>query len=105
MMIILDSSTSALVFIPLTGYYGFVCLYAEFLFNTVEKWARHLSKDCSCIPIIQSYVELIDVIKSLDDYLSFSAFIIVLSGMAGLFYANFEILFFSIGSSSHTLAL
>ncbi|GFR06287.1 uncharacterized protein TNCT_60321 [Trichonephila clavata] len=105
MMIILDSITSALVFIPLTGYYGFVCLYAKFLFNSVEKRVRDLNKHCSWIPIIHSYIELIALIKSLDDYLSFSAFIIVLSGMVGLFYVNFGITYFSLGSSPYNLPL
>ncbi|GFR15708.1 uncharacterized protein TNCT_515011 [Trichonephila clavata] len=31
--------------------------------------------------------------KSLDDYLSFSAFVIVLSGLLGLFFINFELIY------------
>ncbi|GFQ69356.1 uncharacterized protein TNCT_360141 [Trichonephila clavata] len=87
----------ALVFIPLTGYYGFVCFYVKFLFNRIEEKIGHLSKDCPYVLLIQSYLELISIIKSLDDYLSFSAFVVVLSAMFGLFFINFNIIFLSDG--------
>ncbi|GFT36559.1 uncharacterized protein NPIL_695891 [Nephila pilipes] len=84
-------TASALVCIPLAGYYIFVCFYVKFLLNRVENSITHSSKDFSYMPIVQSYVELINVLKSLDDYLSFSALVIVLSAMSGLFYINFSL--------------
>ncbi|GFS75106.1 uncharacterized protein NPIL_637251 [Nephila pilipes] len=94
---------SALVYIPLTGYYGFVCFYVKFLFNRVESCLRHSSKDYSYMPIVHSYVELINIMKSLDDYLSFSAFAIVLSAMSGLFHLNYHLLILSKDGYLHTL--
>ncbi|GFQ95776.1 uncharacterized protein TNCT_205271 [Trichonephila clavata] len=95
---------TALVFISLTGYYGFVCFYAKFLFNRIEEKIKNLSKDCSCMPIIDTYVELTTLLKSLDDYLSFSAFVIVVSSLAGLFYVNFGINFLYVGDVIHFLS-
>ncbi|GFU72542.1 uncharacterized protein TNCV_22241 [Trichonephila clavipes] len=42
--------------------------------------------------------------KSLEDYLCFSAFLIVVSSMSGLFYVNYTILFVPIGGYQHYLA-
>ncbi|GFV29882.1 uncharacterized protein TNCV_2083471 [Trichonephila clavipes] len=53
------------------------------------------------MPIIHTYVELTTLMKSLDDYLSFSAFVIVLSSLAGLFYVNFGIHFNRVGDVLH----
>ncbi|GFU36606.1 uncharacterized protein NPIL_605091 [Nephila pilipes] len=41
--------------------------------------------------------------KSLDDYLSFSAFVIMLSSMSGLFHLNFHLLILSEDGYLHTL--
>ncbi|GFT24908.1 uncharacterized protein NPIL_473911 [Nephila pilipes] len=55
------------------------------------------------MPIIRSYVELISIMKSLDDYLSFSAFVILLSSMSGLFHLNFHLWTLSEDDYLHTL--
>ncbi|GFR03776.1 uncharacterized protein TNCT_428791 [Trichonephila clavata] len=65
---------------------------------------KHLRKDCSCTSIILTYVELTTVLESLDDYLSFSAFVIVLSSLAVLFYVNFGIHFNCVADVLHFLA-
>ncbi|GFX53091.1 uncharacterized protein TNCV_1655501 [Trichonephila clavipes] len=96
-------TAAALVFVSLAGYYGFICQYVKNLFNRIENGVIHLGKDFSHVPLIQSYVELTGLMKSVDDYLSFSAFIIVLSGLAGLFYVNFGIVIFSIDGYVHPL--
>ncbi|GFY57661.1 uncharacterized protein TNIN_310871 [Trichonephila inaurata madagascariensis] len=101
--IIANPTAAALVFSSLAGYYGFVCLYVKDLFNRIENGIIHLGKDFSHLPLIQSYIELAGLMKSMDDYLSFSAFIIVLSSLAGLFYINFGILIFSIDGCVHPL--
>ncbi|GFS43340.1 uncharacterized protein TNIN_368391 [Trichonephila inaurata madagascariensis] len=88
-----NPTTTSLGLISLTAYYGFVCFYIKFLFNRIEEKIRHLNKDCSYVLLIQSYLELTSIMKSLDDYLSFSAFVIVLSAMFGLFFINFNIIF------------
>ncbi|GFQ80651.1 uncharacterized protein TNCT_728531 [Trichonephila clavata] len=95
---------SALLFISLTGYYGFVCFYAKFLFNRIEEKIKDLRKDCSCMSIIHTYVELTTVLESLDEFFSFSAFIIVLSSLAGLFYVNFGIHLNCVADVLHFLA-
>ncbi|GFS63656.1 uncharacterized protein TNIN_454371 [Trichonephila inaurata madagascariensis] len=91
--VIVIPATVAVIFISLTGYYGFVCFYIKFLFNRIEEKIGHLNKDCSYGVLIQSYLELTSIMKSLDDYLSFSAFVIVLSALLGLFFINFELIF------------
>ncbi|GFY78588.1 hypothetical protein TNIN_182751 [Trichonephila inaurata madagascariensis] len=55
------------------------------------------------MPIIPTYVELTTLLKSLDDNLSFSAFVIVLSSLAGLSYVNFGIHFHCVGDVLHFL--
>ncbi|GFQ94187.1 uncharacterized protein TNCT_141491 [Trichonephila clavata] len=92
-IVIISPIMTALVMIPLTGYYGFVCIYVKLLFNRIEEKIGHLSKSSPYMPLIQSYLELIGIMKSLDDYLCFSAFVIVLSTMFGLFFLNFKIMF------------
>ncbi|GFY73206.1 uncharacterized protein TNIN_68961 [Trichonephila inaurata madagascariensis] len=56
------------------------------------------------MPIIHAYVDLTSLMISLDDYLSFSAFVIVLSSLSGLFYVNFGIHFLCVGDVLHFLA-
>ncbi|GFU94372.1 uncharacterized protein TNCV_1731691 [Trichonephila clavipes] len=96
-------AVSGLVFSSLSGYYGFVCLYVKHLFNRIENGVLNLGKDFSHLPLIQRYIELTGLMKSMDDYLSFSAFIIVLSSLAGLFYIHFGVLIFSIDGYVHPL--
>ncbi|GFQ63942.1 uncharacterized protein TNCT_525351 [Trichonephila clavata] len=93
---IASPTTTALGMISLTAYYGFVCFYIKFLFNGMEEKIRNLNKDSSYdVLLIQSYLELTSIMKSLDDYLCFSAFVIVISAMFGLFFVNFDVIFLS----------
>ncbi|GFR14032.1 uncharacterized protein TNCT_641261 [Trichonephila clavata] len=96
-------TAATLVFISLAGYYGFICQYLKYLFNRIENGVVHLGKEFSPVSLIQSYVELTSLMKSMDDYLSFPALIIVFSSLAGLFYINFGILIFSIDGYVHPL--
>ncbi|GFS75104.1 uncharacterized protein NPIL_637241 [Nephila pilipes] len=96
--------TQSLVLISLSGYYGFVCFYLRFLLRKLEQYARNASGD-RYQHIIHTYLKIIHTVKFLEDYLCFSAFATVVSSMSGLFYANYSLLFASIGDLQHFLAL
>ncbi|GFQ71566.1 uncharacterized protein TNCT_202481 [Trichonephila clavata] len=97
-------TTFCLVLTPLSGYYGFICFYLQFVMNKLERKARNVNKDYEYQPIIQVYLKLTEIIKSLENYLCFSAFLIVVSSMSGLFYINYTMMFVPIGGYQHYLA-
>ncbi|GFY42646.1 hypothetical protein TNIN_258391 [Trichonephila inaurata madagascariensis] len=97
-------TTVSLVLTPLSGYYGFICFYLQFIMNKLERKARNVNKDYGYQYVIQVYLRLTEIMKSLEDYLCFPAFFIVVSSMSGLFYVNYTMLFVPIGGYQHYLA-
>ncbi|GFQ88519.1 uncharacterized protein TNCT_554341 [Trichonephila clavata] len=85
--------TSSLVLTSLSGYYGFACVQIQYLFNKLETRIENLKNIHNCGQVIYIYQELIRIMKSLDESLSYPAFVIVLSGLLGLFYTNCDLLF------------
>ncbi|GFT48277.1 uncharacterized protein NPIL_308071 [Nephila pilipes] len=99
MLLILDIDviavliTSSLVLTSLSGYYGFVCFQLQLIFSRLETSTENVKKNCNYGQIIYNYLELIRIVKSLDDCLNYPAFVIVLSGLLGLFYTNYDLVF------------
>ncbi|GFS75088.1 uncharacterized protein NPIL_637161 [Nephila pilipes] len=96
--------TQAFVLISFSGYYAFICFYLRFLLIKLEKYARNASGD-RYQHIIYTYLKITHTAKSLEDFLCFSAFAIVIGSMFGLFYLNYSLLFAPIGGFQHFLTL
>ncbi|GFU74187.1 uncharacterized protein TNCV_2901611 [Trichonephila clavipes] len=103
-VIILNAITQTLVFTALSGYYGFVCFYVRFLLNKLELFTRNVRVD-NYPQVFPTYLKLVDIVKCLEDSLCFSAFVIVVSSMSGLFHVNYSMLFVPIDGYLHYMII
>ncbi|GFY68244.1 uncharacterized protein TNIN_466211 [Trichonephila inaurata madagascariensis] len=79
--------------IPLNGYYCFICICVRLILRSFISAVKILKARSDYLTVLELYDEISLVIISTDDFLSYSAFINVINGMAGLFWSTFTLVF------------
>ncbi|GFQ93318.1 uncharacterized protein TNCT_64711 [Trichonephila clavata] len=103
-VIVLNAITQSLVMTSLSGYYGFACFYVRVLLKKLELFTKTARVD-NHQQVIPTYLKLVGIVKCLEDSLCFSAFVIVVSSISGLFHVNYSMLFVSIDGYLHYLII
>ncbi|KAF8797095.1 hypothetical protein HNY73_001399 [Argiope bruennichi] len=81
------------VLVIFTAFYSFTSIYMYLLYDRLNSLLRHVKDLKECRRLILAYEGIVNVMTTLDDQLSYSAFITVLSSMAGIFRASFVLIF------------
>ncbi|GBM39377.1 hypothetical protein AVEN_119040-1 [Araneus ventricosus] len=76
-----------------SGYYGFICYHIYLLLSEFSSKSINLIVISDYETILKIYLDISQVIVSVDDFLSYPTFINVLADMGGLFWACYVIIF------------
>ncbi|GIY51102.1 uncharacterized protein CDAR_498341 [Caerostris darwini] len=81
------------ILVPFTAFYSFTCIYIYLLYDKLNSQLRNSVVLKEFHRLLVACEVINDVVTSLDDHFSYSAFVTVLSSMAGIFRASFVLLF------------
>ncbi|GFU13519.1 uncharacterized protein NPIL_435261 [Nephila pilipes] len=90
---IIDTAILSLVFSSLSVYYRLVCIYFDTLCCRLKVQVQNVKDSGESGRIIYAYLKIRKIMESLEYFMCFSAFIIVVSTMTGLFYMSYSLIF------------
>ncbi|GFU17295.1 uncharacterized protein NPIL_381281 [Nephila pilipes] len=76
-----------------TACYTFLCVQTQALFTHMAKKIRDLREGDNFYPLFDAYNELANVVSLMDDVFSFSALVLMLNSMIGLFRVMYSLVF------------
>ncbi|GBL96950.1 hypothetical protein AVEN_182529-1 [Araneus ventricosus] len=79
--------------VSFSGYYGFICYHTSLLLSEFSSKSINLIVKSDYETILKIYLEISQVVVSIDDFLSYPTFVNVLADIAGLFWACYVIIF------------
>ncbi|GFS63713.1 uncharacterized protein TNIN_485581 [Trichonephila inaurata madagascariensis] len=93
-----------LITVSLSAFYGLTCFYIKILCYHTKLLVRNVREISECKPIIYKYLKIRNIMESLEHFMCFSAFILIVNGMTGIFWLSYSVIFLTIDGYRHYMS-
>ncbi|GFY62506.1 uncharacterized protein TNIN_270571 [Trichonephila inaurata madagascariensis] len=90
---IINTTLLTLNSVSLSAFYGLACFYITDLCRHTEKAVANAKEIRECKAVIYQRLKIRNLMQSLENFMCFPAFTLVVSSMTGMFWSSYKVIF------------